>query len=251
MIAIVFLAAVAFAGIAPTSASVAFLATGPSSTAHHRRRNFSSSSSSTAALARVDDGDTAGGDARFPLLEDRRRFGGQLLRRCGAAAALASLASSCPPAALAAAEADDGARMREGYRRLSYLLDNWDKLTEKCDGTKRDPFTGAPVCVKSPLIVSEYMGFKSMTDPLFRAEKAMRRLEARVPSAKEAEYLDLVERWVTTSEEAQGMAYTSSWAGPENPNGGDDKIAEFLDRSKSQVVDARGTLKEIIEILQL
>lgn len=141
--------------------------------------------------------------------------------------------------------------MREGYRRLSYLLDNWDTLTEKCDGTKRDPFTGGPVCVKSPLIVSEYMGFKSTSDPLFRAEKAMRRLEARVPSSREADYLDLVERWVMTSEEAQGMAYTSSWAGPENPNGGDDKIAEFLERSQKQVVDARGTLKEIIEILQL
>merc|ERR1711966_49769 len=143
---------------------------------------------------------------------------------------------------------DDGARMVAGYRRLSYLLDNWDKLTETCDGTKKDPFTGGPVCVKSPLVVSEYMGFKSIKDPLFKAEKTMRRLEARVPASSEAEYLDLVESWVQTSEEAQGMAYASSWAGPENPNGGDDKIAEFLERSKVQVTTARGTLKRIIEI---
>lgn len=192
-----------------------------------------------------EDGDA--GDDAPAAPASRRHFGVRLL---GSAAAASGVLAP-PVRARAAPDDDDAARMLAGYRRLSYLLDNWDRMTEKCDGTKKDPFTGGPVCVKSPLVVSEYMGFKSTNDPLFKAEKAMRRLEARVPARLEAEYLDLVESWVQTSEEAQGMAYTSSWAGPENPNGGDDKIAEFLERSKVQVTTARGTLKQIIEILQL
>eukprot|EP00584_Thalassiosira_punctigera_P005639 CAMPEP_0172529362 /NCGR_PEP_ID=MMETSP1067-20121228/3460_1 /TAXON_ID=265564 ORGANISM="Thalassiosira punctigera, Strain Tpunct2005C2" /NCGR_SAMPLE_ID=MMETSP1067 /ASSEMBLY_ACC=CAM_ASM_000444 /LENGTH=232 /DNA_ID=CAMNT_0013313401 /DNA_START=20 /DNA_END=714 /DNA_ORIENTATION=+ len=219
-------AALTLAGAARAFAPAAFPAAGPPSAAGRRQRN---PPSSTAAAAREDGPDDD--DALPPLfLGDRRR----LLGRWSAAAAVAL----GPLPALADASADDADRMLKGYARLSYLLDHWDELTETCDGTKKDPFTGKATCVKSPLVVSEYMGFKSTSDPLFRAEKAMRRLEARVPSSKEADYLDLVEAWVQTSEEAQGMAYTSSWAGPENPNGGDDKIAEFLERSKKQVTDA-------------
>ena len=47
------------------------------------------------------------------------------------------------------------------------------------------------------------------------------------------------------------MAYTSSWAGPQNPNGGDDAIDYYLDRAKKQVQDARSVLAEVIDILEL
>ena len=81
----------------------------------------------------------------------------------------------------------------------------------------------------------------------------MRRLESAglVPDSRSAEFLDAVEAWQQTADEAQGMAYTSSWAGPENPNGGDENIAYFLQRAKKQVVDARTSLGKAIEILKL
>ena len=46
-------------------------------------------------------------------------------------------------------------------------------------------------------------------------------------------------------------AYTSSWAGPQNPNGGDESIEFFLTRAKNQVETARGILKDVIDILAL
>ena len=147
-------------------------------------------------------------------------------------------------------EAEDKAKIIEGYKRLSYLLDNWDKLTTFC-GTQRDPYSGKQVCEKTPLVVQEYMGYKSTNDPLFKAEKTLRRLEECVPPARETEYLDAVEQWQTTADEASGMAYTSSWAGPQNPNGGDDAIDYYLDRSKNQVQDARATLAKVMNILDL
>jgi hypothetical protein len=147
-------------------------------------------------------------------------------------------------------EADDKARILSGYQRLTYLLDNWDKETTFC-GTKVDPYSGKQVCEKSPLIVQDYMGYKSINDPLFKAEKTLRRLESLVPPGKETDFLDAVERWQMTADEASGMAYTSSWAGPQNPNGGDDAIDYYLDRAKKQVVDARNVLAQVIDILDL
>jgi len=145
---------------------------------------------------------------------------------------------------------EDKAKILKGYERLTYLLDNWDKLTTKC-GVEKDPFSGEQVCEKNPLVVQEYIGYKSMNDPLFKADKTLRRLEDLVPAARDADYFDAVERWSTAVEEASGMAYTSSWAGPQNPNGGDDSIAYYLERAKKQVTDARDALATAISILQL
>jgi hypothetical protein len=159
---------------------------------------------------------------------------------------------SVPVTALAkdTTEADDKAKILSGYQRLTYLLDNWDKETTFC-GTKVDPYSGKQICEKSPLIVRDYMGYKSINDPLFKAEKTLRRLESLVPPNRETDFLDAVERWQMTADEASGMAYTSSWAGPQNPNGGDDAIDYYLDRAKKQVVDARNVLALVIDILDL
>jgi hypothetical protein len=104
---------------------------------------------------------------------------------------------------------------------------------------------------KSPLVVQDFMGYKSINDPLFKAEKTLRRLESLVPPEKETDFLEAVEQWQMTADEASGMAYTSSWAGPQNPNGGDDAIDYYLDRAKKQVVDARNVLARVIDILDL
>jgi len=146
---------------------------------------------------------------------------------------------------------EDKAKIVSGYKRLTYLLDNWDKETTTCSGTEKDPFTGQPVCVKTPLVVQEYMGYKSINDPLFKADKTLRRLEALVPASRANDYFDATEAWATAADEASGMAYTSSWAGPQNPNGGDESIAYYLERAKKQVVDARSILKTVMDILDL
>jgi hypothetical protein len=162
--------------------------------------------------------------------------------------------SSLPVPALAkgttTTEADDKAKILSGYQRLTYLLDNWEKETTFC-GTKVDPYSGKQICEKSPLVVQDYMGYKSINDPLFKAEKTLRRLESLVPPDKETDFLEAVEQWQMTADEASGMAYTSSWAGPQNPNGGDDAIDYYLDRAKKQVVDARNVLAHVIDILDL
>jgi hypothetical protein len=148
------------------------------------------------------------------------------------------------------AEAEDKAKILQGYQRLTYLLDNWDKETTFC-GTKVDPYSGKQICEKSPLVIQEYMGYRSINDPLFKADKTLRRLESLVPPDKETDFLDALEKWQITADEASGMAYTSSWAGPQNPNGGDDAIDFYLDRAKQQVVDARKILAQVIDILDL
>ena len=63
-----------------------------------------------------------------------------------------------------------------------------------------------------------YLGYKDMKDPLFKAEKTMRRLEYLVPADRETEYIEAVEKFSEAADEASGMAYISSW-GEANPGG--------------------------------
>ena len=51
--------------------------------------------------------------------------------------------------------------------------------------------------------------------------------------------------------EAQGMAYTSSWAGEENPNGSRKNIEAYLEQAKGDVEDSADVLKSIIDMLAL
>jgi hypothetical protein len=183
----------------------------------------------------------------------RRHFGQKILVGFGSIAALVSSSSSSSPLPAFAAEdtlTQDKENIVKGYKRLNYLLDNWEKETSFC-GTDIDPFTGKRKCERTPTIVMDYMGYKSIKDPLFKAEKTLRRLEELAPSNREADYIEAVEKWNAAADEANTMAYTSSWAGPQNPNGGDDNIEYFLGRAKLQVITARNVLKDVIDILGL
>lgn len=142
----------------------------------------------------------------------------------------------------------DKVNIVKGYKRLDYLLNNWDKETISC--TKSDSqFTG---CERSPEKVMEYLGFKSMKDPLFRADKALIRLQALVPPEgnNDAEFQDAVDTWLEKAEEGNGMAFISSW-GEANPGGGKDRVNLFIERSKKDVKDARDSLAVVIRILNL
>jgi hypothetical protein len=89
-----------------------------------------------------------------------------------------------------------------------------------------------------------------MNDPLFKAEKTLRRLEALVPPDDEGAYMDAVDTWIEKADEGSGMAYISSW-GESNPGGGKDRIAFFIERSKRDVVDCRDSLATVARILHI
>lgn len=89
-----------------------------------------------------------------------------------------------------------------------------------------------------------------MDDPLFKAEKTMRRLEPLVANEDENDYLEAMETWQEKADEGSGMAYVSSW-GEANPGGGKDRVAYYIERSKNDVIACRDSLATVIRILKL
>ncbi len=136
----------------------------------------------------------------------------------------------------------------KGYKRLTYLLNNWEKETTIC-GRSDNPYIG---CERTPEIVMDYLGFKSMNDPLFRIDKTLLRLQKLVPSGTDAEidYMDAMEAINQAVEDGNGIAFVSSW-GEANPGGGKDRIELFIERSKRYVIDTRDGLGTIMKILDL
>lgn len=138
-----------------------------------------------------------------------------------------------------------------GYKRLTYLIDNWEKETTVCNsGGQDNPYIG---CDRKPDKVMEYLGYKNMNDPLFRADKTLIRLQNLIPSQDseaQAEYQDALDTWVEKSEEGSGMAYLSSW-GEANPGGGKDRVALFIERSKKDVIEARDSLATVMRLLDI
>lgn len=143
----------------------------------------------------------------------------------------------------------DKLKIAKGYQRLSYLLDNWVQETTQC-GVSDNPYVSAGGCERTPLKVMDYLGYRNINDPLFKAEKTMRRLENLVPSDRQIEYLEAIEQWVEAADEGSGMAYISSW-GEANPGGGKDRVALFIERARKNVIDSRDSLATVMEILDI
>jgi len=146
-------------------------------------------------------------------------------------------------------EAADKENIKKGYKRLEYLLANWEKETTVCKNND-NPYIG---CDRSPEKVMDYLGYKSMEDPLFRADKTLRRLQALVPESNEqdsSDFSDALDVFVEKAEEGNGYAYISSW-GEANPGGGKDRVALFIERSKADVTEAKNALATVIRILNL
>jgi len=80
----------------------------------------------------------------------------------------------------------------KGYDRLQYLLSNWEQETTIC-GMGGDKLETS--CDRTPMKVMEYLGYKSTTDPLYKADKTLRRLyeNTNVPAKRDAEFLEAVE----------------------------------------------------------
>ena len=135
-----------------------------------------------------------------------------------------------------------------GYNRLTYLLDHWESETTICKTGQETTF--GDVCERTPLKVQDYLGYKSMNDPLFKADATMLRLKNLVPPDSEDEFYEAIDKYVQNAEEANGMAFVSSW-GEANPGGGKDRVKLFIERSKKNVIDSRDGLKKVMDILDL
>ncbi len=146
-------------------------------------------------------------------------------------------------------ESVDKANIVKGYKRLNYLIDNWEKETTVC-GRFDNPYIGNNGCERTPEKVMEYLGFKSMNDPLFRADKTMQRLQTLVSEDVEIDYMEAMETFNEKSEEASNIAFVSSW-GEANPGGGKDRVELFIERSRTLVVKSRDSLGTCIDLLGL
>ncbi|KAL7495877.1 hypothetical protein ACHAWT_004210 [Skeletonema menzelii] len=136
----------------------------------------------------------------------------------------------------------------KGYNRLQYLLDNWVEKTTVCKTGQETTF--GDKCERTPVVVMEYLGFKSTSDPLFKADAAMLRLKDLVPSDREVDFYDAVDLFAQNAEEASSMAFVSSW-GEANPGGGKDRVQLFIERAKKNVIASRDSLKTVMDILDL
>lgn len=165
------------------------------------------------------------------------------------------------PAAGAAAElpsAKELERLQQGHARVRYLLDNWNAVTEVCgttimsDTERRQVVRteGGTQCTKTPLRVQEFLGYKSVTDPLYRVDKLMVRAGPLVDPDDFENYLDAVERYREKADQSSLLAYTSSW-GEANPNGSKEVIEDYLEQTKMQVVESERLLKQVLNYLKL
>ena len=148
----------------------------------------------------------------FVTEERRREFIGKVFG-LGASTAGTVLSFSTPAFGASKQEEIDKANVVKGYNRLQYLLDNWEKETTVC-GMGGDKLERS--CDRTPLKVMEYMGYKSTTDPLYKAEKTLRRLYENAPPKRDGEFIEAVEVFAENADEASGMAFISSW-GEANP----------------------------------
>lgn len=164
--------------------------------------------------------------------------------------------SSVPPST------DELKRLQLGHSRIQYLLENWEKLTETCNNKAmsnteskqviRTEGGGGGICDKSPLVVQDYLGYKSTKDPLFKADSLMLRAVPLVDGnvMDEADFVDLVEQYREKADQTSLLAYTSSW-GEANPNGSKDTVDEYLVQTKQVVSETEALLRRILGALRL
>eukprot|EP00635_Sarcinochrysidales_sp_CCMP3193_P007914 CAMPEP_0118896828 /NCGR_PEP_ID=MMETSP1166-20130328/4503_1 /TAXON_ID=1104430 /ORGANISM="Chrysoreinhardia sp, Strain CCMP3193" /LENGTH=219 /DNA_ID=CAMNT_0006835887 /DNA_START=14 /DNA_END=673 /DNA_ORIENTATION=- len=150
-------------------------------------------------------------------------------------------------------------RLTRGYERIQELLLNWDAITVgSCRGlvsaaeqAQVIATNGGATCDKAPLKIQEYVGYRSVNDPLFRADKLMLRAVPLVDGDDIDDYLDAVNLWAEKAQMSSLNAYTSSW-GEANPNGSKGQVNAFLDDAKFDVEESATVLKKkILTILDL
>ncbi|CAE7670833.1 unnamed protein product [Symbiodinium sp. CCMP2456] len=183
------------------------------------------------------------------------------LRRAALLLAPLSLGgSSASLPAVAAKKASlqaDQEKLLAGYKDLVYMMQNFNKVTRKCDKNQdkisqplQTGFAGPDSCLAQPLQVRKYLGQTSIKANLFDTKQMLVNFElaGMVPSGRDDEYGDLVEDFERYKREADEWAYSSSWA-EANPGGGRDRTEDYLLRSKNLAEKATKTLGRLVEML--
>jgi len=151
---------------------------------------------------------------------------------------MASAASKSPPTK---AELD---RIKVGYDKLGYLLDNFDAETTICRENGGE-------CKRDAEPVRKYLGLRSTTDPLFQIEKVFEKVKYMDIDPDQIEpFFEATEEWNTAQNMSNSMAFISQFA-EYNPGGGKDEVFKYLEEAKKQVVQARGALEKIIKALDI
>ena len=152
-------------------------------------------------------------------------------------------------------------RLQKGHARVQYLLENWDDVTKVCGRTvmtdterkqvlRTNGGGGTDACIRTPLAVQDYLGYKSTADPLFKVDKLMIKA-APLAGDQMEEYLDVVENYRENADATAVLAYTSSWAGEENPNGSAENIENYLEQTKDAAVRTEKLLRLSLKYLDL
>jgi hypothetical protein len=185
------------------------------------------------------------------------RFSAALL---GGTAAILGSGPVAPAEAASEPKRAELARLQNGYGRVEYLLNHWDELTSICgkgvmSNTERKQVIrteggGGGGCEKTPLIVQDFLGYKSTEDPLFKADKLMVRAATLVDPDNFEAYLEVVEQYRANADAGALMAFTSSW-GEANPNGGKEVVDDYLERTKVEVEETLDLLKKVLKYLEL
>ena len=105
---------------------------------------------------------------------------------------------------------DEQMRLVYGYQRLQYLLTNWESETTVCIKGCKGAYESCG-CVRDPIIVQSYMGYKSMEDPLFKAGDLMLRASTLMDDKDFDAYNEAMEKWNNKADAGNVMAYVSSW----------------------------------------
>lgn len=145
---------------------------------------------------------------------------------------ISNAASSSSPSALTELQH----RLPLGHARVKYLLDHWDEITSVCGTTVMSDIerkqvirteggggggaNGKDACSKTPLRVQEFMGYKSINDPLYKIDKLLIRVGSSSTNFMNSndynDFIDIVEEYRTSADATALLAYTSSW-GEANP----------------------------------
>ena len=97
------------------------------------------------------------------------------------------------------------ARIKEGYERMTYLLNNFDQETTVCRENGGE-------CKRDADPVRRYMGLRSTTDPLFQIEKVFEKVKYMdIDPDKLEPFFEATEEWNTAVNMSNSMAFISQF----------------------------------------
>lgn len=126
-----------------------------------------------------------------------------------AAGAAFGIATSVLPAGAGAATGpptpEELARIKEGYRGIVYLLDNWEDQTTTCRENGGE-------CKRDAEPVRRALGLRSTTDPLFQIDKLFSRVKYMDLDIDKLEaFFEASEDWNSAMNMSNSMAFISQF----------------------------------------